>query len=278
MVFLLFLAGPAGASDNEWSRSPGPTRGASRAIGGVAHGCIAGAVRLPLDGPGYQVIRTSRRRYFGHPDTVVFVQRLGKRAKAAGLAPFYVGDMAQPRGGPLPFCHASHQSGIDVDIWFNLEPKPRLVAADREDVDLPSMLAADHRSVDPKRFSSRQVSLLRMAASDPHVERIFVNPAIKEALCRGADGAALGDREWLHRIRPWRGHDEHFHVRLVCPANSPECEEQAPIPPGDGCDGSLEAWMGHVSAETPATPVPAIEQVPPRPHLPAACRAVLNGR
>src|SRR5579885_3665680 len=88
-----------------------PAPGPPRVIGGFAHGCIAGARPLPLDGPGYEVIRLSRRRYFGHPDTVAFVERLGRRARAAGLPAFYVGDMAQPRGGPLPYGHASHQTG-----------------------------------------------------------------------------------------------------------------------------------------------------------------------
>jgi penicillin-insensitive murein endopeptidase len=266
------LLTPALASaepDNEWSRVAAPVAGLPRVIGGAAHGCLAGAVRLPDDGPGYQAIRLSRHRDFGHPDLLAFIVRLGRRAQAAGLEPFYVGDMAQPRGGPLPFGHASHQTGLDADIWFNLDAKPPLAPASRESVALPSMLRAGARQVDRSRFGARQVTLLRLAASDPAVDRIFVNPAIKDALCRGVASAAKGGRQWLRRIRPWWGHDEHFHVRLKCPAGSPLCEAQAPLPPGDGCDQSLAWWR----AQKPPPPVAAPH---PPPRLPAACSAILR--
>ena len=254
---------------NEWSAVASPAAGPPRVIGGVAHGCLAGAVRLPDDGPGYQVIRLSRQRDFGHPDLVAFIARLGRQAQAAGLQPFYVGDLAQPRGGPLPSGHASHQSGIDADIWFNLDPKPPLEPAARESVALPSMLRAGLRDIDRKRFGAHQVTLLRMVAADPAVDRIFVNAAIKDALCRGVAGATQAGRDWLRRIRPWWGHDEHFHVRLKCPAGSPECEAQAPLPSGDGCDATLAWWR----AQKP----PVHAAVAPRPPavLPAACAAVL---
>jgi len=273
VIAYLLLAPAAGRAEpgNEWSAVTTPVPGAPRVIGGVAHGCLAGAARLPDDGPGYQVIRLSRRRDFGHPDLVAFIARLGRQAQAAGLAPFYVGDMAQPRGGPLPFGHASHQTGIDADIWFNLDPKPPLAPVARESVALPSMLRAGLRDIDRKRFGARQVTLLRLAANDPAVDRIFVNAAIKTALCHGVGGATKGGRDWLHRIRPWWGHDEHFHVRLKCPANSPECEAQAPLPPGDGCDATLAWWR----AQKLPPPRPAIAPRPVAQTLPPACAAIL---
>ncbi|HVA11836.1 MAG TPA: penicillin-insensitive murein endopeptidase [Stellaceae bacterium] len=264
----IWLAAAAAAHASPWSDQQTPSPGPARSIGKTAAGCLAGAEALPLDGPGFQAIRLSRSRYFGHPETVSFIEALGRAAAAASLAPLYVGDMSQPRGGPMPNGHASHQSGIDVDIWFNLDPKPVLAPAAREDVPLPSMLTADGKAIDPAHFDRRQVTLLRLAASDPLVDRMFVNPAIKRALCRGVDGAAEGDRSWLHRIRPWYGHEAHFHVRLRCPADSPDCVTQAPVPPGDGCDASL-AWWFEPHPPTPATPAHT-------PILPAACRKLIQ--
>src|SRR6266702_36866 len=211
------LALAASTLSDEWGRVLTPTAGPTRIIGGPANGCIAGAAQLPPDGIGYQAIRLSRHRYYGHPETVAFVERLGKRAAAAGLAPFYVGDMAQPRGGPMTWGHAAHENGVDVDIWFNLDPKPALPPDAREEVELPSMVLPDRSDIDPSRFGESQVRLLRLAASDDHVDRIFVHPTIKRALCQGFGGAGDGDSSWLHRIRAWYGHDEHFHVRLSCP-------------------------------------------------------------
>jgi penicillin-insensitive murein endopeptidase len=276
LPFAVLPPAPAAASDpatgNAWSRVLTPLPGPPQIFGGAAHGCIAGAEELPPDGPGYEAIRLSRHRNYGHPDLVAFIERLGRRAQAAGLPVFYVGDMAQPRGGPLPFGHASHQTGIDVDIWFNLAPKHYLPPADRENVDLPSMLLANYHDIDRSRFGARQIELLRLAATDPAVERIFVNAVIKAALCRSVLGSTPSERAWLGRIRPWYGHDEHFHVRLHCPAGSPDCDEQRPVPAGDGCGAELASWLRHL-------PPPPPENSPARhPILPAACRAVLAGR
>ena len=269
----LALAFPVRAAprSNGWSVIETPTRGPAQAIGGAANGCLAGAAQLPADGPGYEVIRLSRRRYFGLGDMVDFVEGLGRRAQSAGLPLFYVGDMAQPRGGPLPFGHASHQTGLDVDIWFTAETRPGLPLAAREEPALPSMLTSGNPPrVDLTYFGKRQVSLLHLATADPRVDRIFVNPVIKLALCRGFGGATVGGTDWLHRLRPWWGHDDHFHVRLRCPDTSPECEPQKPIPDGDGCDAALEDWTHHL-APPKANPEPR----PPR-IMPAACRAIMT--
>jgi len=269
VALLLLVAIPARPS--AWSDEQTPFPGPPRSIGKPAAGCLAGAASLPFDGAGYQVIRISRDRYFGNPSTVKFIEDLGRRAKAAGLEDFYVGDMSLPRGGPMPNGHASHETGIDVDIWDNLEPKPFLLPPDRENVPLPSMLTANGKALDLTRFSARQVTLLRLAATDPRVDRIFVSPVIKRALCQGEFSAAVGDRSWLHRLRPWYGHDDHFHVRLACPAGSTDCVRQAPVPAGDGCDASLAWWF-----QPRPQPQPQAAPPPRRPILPAACQKLIQ--
>jgi penicillin-insensitive murein DD-endopeptidase len=257
------------ALSNVWSVVRAPTPGSPLAIGSAARGCLSGAATLPSDGPGYEVIRLSRDRYFGHPNTVAFVERLGARAASSGLPIVYVGDMAQPRGGPLPFGHASHQTGLDVDIWLTFAAGAPLAPAARENVDLPSMLLPSWQAVDPKRFGPRQIALLRLAATDPRVDRIFVNSVIKATLCRVLPAQ---DHAWLGRLRPWWEHDDHFHVRLTCPADSPGCVRQASVPAGDGCDATLASW---VRDQRP----PQVDQKPPPPRplptLPDACRAIL---
>ena len=269
-AFLNFMPlANAQVSRDPWSRVATPTPGPTEIYGGAAHGCIAGAQQLPPDGPGYEAIRLSRHRNYGHPALLAFIERLGRRAQAAELPLFYVGDMAQPRGGPLPTGHASHQTGIDVDIWLTLAPHP-LPPAAREDLDLPSMLLANYHEIDRQRFGPRQIELIKLAATDPEVERIFVNAVIKEALCRSTLGSTPEERAWLGRIRPWYGHDEHFHVRLRCPAGSPHCQEQRPPPPGDGCSAELTSWLRHLP------PPPPEERRHALPRLPAACHKLLT--
>jgi penicillin-insensitive murein DD-endopeptidase len=269
VVALCFASVSANGAD--WGSVTTPTSGPTRVIGGPANGCLAGAAELPPDGVGYEAIRLSRHRNYGHPETIAFIERLGKEAHAAGLETFYVGDMAQPRGGPMTYGHGAHENGVDVDVWFTLAPKPRLAPEDRENVDLPLMVLPDHSDIDPSHFGAPQVTILRLAARDPKVDRIFVNPVIKRALCEGRFGAREGDSAWLHKIRPWYGHDEHFHVRLSCPPDSPECVGQPPVPAGDGCDESLDWWL----KPHPPSPTPAPGPPPPRPRLPEACQALL---
>ncbi len=265
---LLLLAGPAGAERIDqpaaWAAVKTPAPGPARIIGGTGLGCIAGAVALPAEGPGWQAVRVSRNRHWGHPALVRFVERFTAEASAQGFPALWIGDMGQPRGGPLPYGHASHQAGLDVDIWLELSPKPAVPAAAREEIDVPSLVLPDESGVDPRLWRARHAALIRLAAEQPGVDRVLVNHAIKRELCRTDAGAV-----WLHRVRPWRGHDSHMHVRLRCPPGQSECREQAPPPPGDGCDASLAWWL------TPEARRPAPRPPGPAAQMPQACAGVL---
>src|SRR5262249_28018456 len=96
--------------------------GPPRSIGGYFDGCLAGAVALPITGPSWQVMRLSRNRNWGNPQLVRFIERFAESAKKVGWNGLLVGDMSQPRGGPMLSDHRSHQVGLDVDIWFTPMP------------------------------------------------------------------------------------------------------------------------------------------------------------
>jgi penicillin-insensitive murein DD-endopeptidase len=222
-----------------FARKSTPLLGIARSIGTYNNGCLAGAVELPITGSGWQVMRVSRNRYWGNPSLVAFIERLADSAKKIGWPGILVGDMSQPRGGPMFTGHTSHQIGLDVDIWFTPAPDHELSREEREFNLAPSMVAADRRDTDPKVWTHAHTEVLRAAAEDSVVSRIFVNPAIRKALCREA-GA---NRGWLSKVRPWWYHEDHFHVRLACPAESTECKEQ-PLPLADeGCGYELDYWI-----------------------------------
>lgn len=264
--------GPAEARDRAWDRPAAPSEGPAQAIGRYAGGCLAGGVALPPEGPGYQVIRLSRNRFFGHPETILYLQDLGRRLEQAGLGVALVGDITQPRGGPMPFGHASHQSGLDADIWLRLD-QPRLSREDRETVTARLMVNRDAWQIDRAAWGPDQAEMLRLAAEDERVSRIFVHPVIKRELCQ----QDWPDRSWLRVVRPWFGHDAHFHVRLHCPEGSVGCEAQEPPPPGDGCGAELASWFPDPN-RPPAPPTPPAADRPPPPPLPVACSAVFEGR
>ena len=83
-LFLLFLSFTLAHAGNGWSDVAYPLPGPPRVIGSYTSGCIAGAVTLPLLGDGYQVMRPSRNRYYGHPVLIGFVEWLGRQAAARG--------------------------------------------------------------------------------------------------------------------------------------------------------------------------------------------------
>ena len=271
LLLPLLLGSTSALAGNAWSAVAYPLSGSPQVIGSYTAGCVAGAVALPLVGDGHQVMRPSRNRYYGHPKLIALVERMGRETAARG-GRLLIGDLAQPRGGPMPSGHRSHQSGLDVDIWFLQQPRDRILSpAETEQIEMPSMVRATEGALNASRWSPRYRDALKLAALSPEVERIFVNAIIKQALCQSET-----DRAWLNKVRPWWGHDSHFHVRLACPRDSWQCQPQKPIPPGDGCDADLANWVRDIR-QAALSPRPYRRPEPPSAdRLPAACGAVLN--
>jgi len=251
-------------------RLPSPM--APSPIGSYARGCMAGGVELPETGENWQAMRLSRNRNWGHPATIAFIERLASEARSAGWPRLYVGDISQPRGGPMRSGHRSHQMRLDVDIWLRPGSETPLSRAARERISSTVVVAPDRRRLN-RNWTASHVRVLRAAAEDSAVARIFVNAAIKNALC---ESLPADDRGWLRKIRPWWGHDAHFHVRLACPAGAAECVSQAPPPAGDGCDATLAWWF----TDEALNPKPRDPDTPPRHELtladlPPSCRQVI---
>jgi penicillin-insensitive murein DD-endopeptidase len=260
--------GPGTLAKELFARKTTPSQGPARSIGFYSHGCIAGAVALPVDGETWQVMRVSRNRNWGHPELIQFIEQLADKATRTGWHGLLIGDMSQPRGGPLLAGHTSHQVGLDVDIWLTPMPAHAFTRLEREDMMATMVVAANRKDVDPKVWTPAHTALIKAAASDQRVTRVFVNPAIKKALCREPGD----DRAWLGKIQPWLGHDWHFHVRLGCQPDSPDCEPQPPRDAGDGCHSKEMERFANVVLPEHSTP----HAGPTMAKLPAACREVLH--
>lgn len=269
-ILLLFAISNVKAQSDAhaWSKIITPTRSKlAQSIGTYTSGCLRGAVKLPQNGDGYQVMRLSRQRYYGHPDLVKFIEKLGKSAQTQGLGTLLIGDLGMARGGPTLTGHRSHQTGLDVDIWFLLSKeadKRELSLNERENWNAPSVLNAKADALNFNLWSVENERILEAAAIAPEVDRIFVNARIKQALCGSKE-----NRNWLQKIRPWYAHEDHFHVRLKCPMGDIYCEKQEPVPVGDGCGADL-AWWFSEEAQMPSKKPPA-KKIP----LPTECAAVL---
>jgi penicillin-insensitive murein DD-endopeptidase len=263
---------PSTPARDLFARRPEPATMAARAVGFYAKGCLAGGVALPINGATWQVMRLSRNRNWGHPQLISLLERLSGKAARVGWPGLLVGDMSQPRGGPMLTGHASHQVGLDADIWLTPMPNRALTRAERENISATNVVAANKRDIDSSVWTPAHLAVIKAAATEPNVERIFVNAAIKKAICR----EATGDRGWLEKVRPMWGHNYHFHVRIACPPGEAACKPQDPTPLGDGCGHALDWWFRDavLNPKPPATPPK------PRPpltmaDLPPACREVL---
>ena len=269
-----------GAKDAPSNQAPMP-------VGSYARGCAAGMVELPESGPSWQAMRLSRGRNFGQPVMIDYIVALSRAAQQVGWAGLYVGDISQPRGGPMTSGHASHQIGLDADIWMLPPQSLSLSRAAREDISSIPVRSADQRSVTGNWTRSHH-ALLRAAASDARVDRIFVAAAVKLEMCKSA---TRKDKAWLQKIRPVAGHDTHFHVRLKCPKGARLCETQSPTVAdlskgGDGCDETLNYWVSDAYLNPPKAAKPSKPAKPQkrekRPReftmadLPKQCAGVLQ--
>jgi len=246
-------------------------------------GCVQGAIAVPIDGPNHQAMRLSRNRRWGHPDLIALVLKLATDSKKVGWNGLLVGDISQPRGGPMLSGHASHQMGLDADIWLNPMPNKRYTRRQRESVSARSMLQRGGKGmfVNEKVWTSAHAGVIRTAARYGAVERVLVHPGIKKKLC----DTTKGDRSWLSKVRPYWGHHYHMHIRMGCPKGSANCRRQAPPPPGDGCGKPLKWWFD-VGLRPPKKVKKRVKKGPrkkrrPKPQirlrdLPKACSVVLQ--
>ena len=258
---------------------------ASRSIGTYAKGCLSGGQALPVDGPAWQAMRLSRNRNWGHPRLIKLIEKLAADGKEKdGWPGLLVGDLAQPRGGPMITGHASHQIGLDADLWLTPMPDRRLTTKERETIEATSMLSDNPTTVNRDVWTEQHLAILKRAASYPEVERLFVHPAIKQVLCY----AAKDDCSWLTKVRPYWGHHYHFHVRMHCPSGSANCEPQKSVPGDDGCGKELDDWLkliANIKPDPAPLPIPSPPIVAAKPQkekppmtldqLPQECRVVL---
>jgi len=242
-------------------------------LGSYAKGCMAGAEQLPETGPTWQAMRLSRNRNWGHPEAIDYIEKLSaKAAQQPGWKGLYIGDISQPRGGPMLTGHRSHQIGLDIDIWMRPVDTLRLTRNQRENISSISLRRANGAYVNSS-WTRAHHEILKAAAKDKRTARIFVFPGAKVQMCNDEKG----NRAYLRKIRPWWGHHYHFHVRLSCPKGTRGCVNQNPPPRGDGC-AEARQWVRDILNPPPPDPnyKPRKRREYVMADLPQQCVAVLN--
>ena len=213
--------------------------------GSYAKGCVAGAEQLAATGPTWQAMRLSRNRNWGLPIAFDFIQDLSaKAARQSGWNGLYIGDISQPRGGPMLTGHASHQIGLDIDIWMRPADDLVLSTKQREEISSISMRRANGAYVNDK-WTKQHHNIIKAAASDPRTARIFVFPGAKVQMCKDEKG----DRAWLNKVRP--GGDTIIIFMYAYPVQRvPQIAKIRRHPPGDGCKDA-ERWVRDILIPAP---------------------------
>ena len=208
----------------------GPCAGRSVSIGRPDHGRLRCGQPLRRFGPHhYLQPYTQQEDYrWGTSELVAGLQWIADRvAETAGVKRIAIGNLSKRGGGDHPLSH-SHESGRDVDLPF-------LMMTDSGKHVESLYHAFDDQGVSRNedgrgfRFDTARNWLLVAAILEcPEVEvaGIVVAPGLRGLLLEharqsGAD-AALIDRAARGLIAPPRGakpHDNHFHLRIRCPAD-----------------------------------------------------------
>lgn len=222
--------------------------GTSVSFGPPNSGTIINPARLPDRGDGYVVPETWARRglRYGSDELVGMVVYLGRDLEARDLGrPLVVADLSPERGGPSAW-HRSHQTGRDVDLLFYV----------RDAAGQPVVPTAMHHyggdgaSVAESRDPDAAVAplyfddhanwmLVRALITNPiaDVEYVFISEDLKQRLLDQA--VALGEPRslveaasfLLHQPSHAPPHDDHMHVRILCPPSdvAQGCREMGPL-------------------------------------------------
>lgn len=208
-----------------------PDLGLARAVGFYSSGSLELAENFPDSGVGFYRLFLPRDRGWSTRSLINMIT--GAAASVVSHHPnggrLGIGDASRESGG-YASGHASHQNGLDVDL--------RYYAVNQREMNPDATSGFDEQFVQSGKLTSnfdlvRNWALVKSMVSTGMVSRMFVDPAIKAAMCvfKGSPEAT----EALRRLRPYANHANHIHVRIRCPANSGSCIPQSEIPHGDGC-------------------------------------------
>lgn len=209
---------------------------ASEPVGYYSQGTLSNGVNLPVSGPGFMRLFLARNRGWGTQETVEMIIRSSADMNKMfpGMDRLQIGDISQEGGGPVTDLHSSHQNGQDADLTYyrknRIEQAPNHIDGFSENMVINRRLS--------KNFdTARNWEFIKRLHAHADVQRIFVDPVIKNELCRFAKmkNELIRYDEILRSLRPLGNHGDHMHVRLRCPADARECVPQEDPPAGTGC-------------------------------------------
>jgi penicillin-insensitive murein endopeptidase len=177
----------------------------------------------------------SRQNSYGHPALILMLGRSAKELqRVAPGSVLVVGDISDEDGGPLAG-HRSHQSGRDADVaFYALDENKKRVTLDRF-----VKFGGDGKATDGSGYvfdDWRNWLLVQSWVRDKRagLSHIFVSRALRQRLIAYASKQPAFKKyvtevsALLKQPEEAEPHDDHFHVRVSCPAKQSEiCREQS---------------------------------------------------
>lgn len=254
--------------------------GPSQSIGKYGGGCLSEATAIDDQNQNFSLMRLHRYRNYGHDVSAEFIEDLGNHIAETHNKRVLVGDIGQPMGGPIYYpgktgysvAHGSHQTGLDIDIWYLQAPRKEIIPYDKRGSETAINMADPRRRSVTADLQPSYLEALIFAAKDPRVSKILIDPAIKNHLCQTFKSKS--ERSLLKKFRPVRAHNYHYHVRLKCDPNDSQCVNEAP-PSSEACD--LDDFFKVAPPRPPGPPVPPKPPTPilRLPKLPLTCKKLL---
>lgn len=213
-----------------------PVRG-NQAVGRVNAGRLENGISLVIadsKNVGFTLRRPNLNKHWATSELAYLIDKMGTYTRK--IAPDHIlriGNISKEHGGKSA-PHKSHQNGLDVDIAFYFKSDADSAASES---------AIKNGSPRADWMMAQQWELFKYVTSSKFVNRIFIHPALKKALCQNAikkgelqrDSKSGIAYETLRRLRPESGHYNHFHMRIECSESQIRCRTLAPPPAQTGC-------------------------------------------
>jgi penicillin-insensitive murein endopeptidase len=213
-----------------------PSPEISLSLGYYSEGKLEKARAFKSDRNNLLLLFPRRERHYANKVLLEMVEQSFRRYRRDNPSTerLQIGEVTAINGGPLSG-HNSHQNGLDLDAIY--------LRSDLTEQEINDSGSFRESFVEEGRVTenfdiARNWELFKIFVATGTVNRIFVDMAIKKEMCAYATimGEYQTQEEALRVLRPWPRHDDHFHLRLKCPTDSPECVGQTPPPAGPGCD------------------------------------------
>lgn len=194
------------------------------AIGRVNQGILKDA-RLMPEGNGYR-LRTFRQRAWGTDETIQALTTAfhAYHEKFPNAHLINLGEISKKNGGPLS-PHLSHQTGRDVDIGFAFLEEPKSNHPEH-------FQKAKKNNFDAEKNwfliqSLIQTGLVQVIYVDATVQKMlydYAAPSLTQPQIDAIFSKANRNHNANAIIQHWPGHQNHYHIRFVCPANQKKCK------------------------------------------------------